>query len=655
MPSKPLIKRQTYRLPHKVGTMGAKSESLADAGRWWKIEGDAGAAAARQWIDCIYTTHGQRHLMDALFTGLYEGQPPYWLGAMAPRSPLLVQSSLTMDSYTKARANLIRRCIDTAASMLSKNPADIRVETDGASWKLQKKARQRTKFVNGILHECGFHEVQQRTFIDACLARSGGLPKLWIDYTNKKIRCDRLHPSQLVWNDYEGERPFTLGAKYPLSKSYVAELYPDNAKKIEEAPIALRPVNQAYRRMFGVESLADQVNVYETWRLSGDEAKPGRHIVSLENVTLLDEEWEFDFFPIPRLCWSQADSGWSNSPLADQLVGYHIEIGKSMRKIRRSQDLACVPRVWIEQGSEVVEDELTNEIGGIGHYKGAAPQISPSSALPPEFYNYLDWLFKQAMADTGLNEMQSMGQKPMGLDSGKALREYNDTGATRQIIKGQAIERQTEVAGEIVFRLAGKLAEKCPDFAANALGAKSFEHIAWKDVAGDMNDIRFRSNPVSALSSTSAGRIQDVTDIIKGGLLPPEEVQGGLGLKLLNFPDLEKVVTMETASRELVEMQVDGALYEGEYFAPEPYQSGSGLTLLKTMAYRAYAQALQMDGVPARNLDLLRRLMSEADQLTQRLAGKAPQIQQPAAAVPAPAPAPLEQSPIAPPPIPGAS
>jgi hypothetical protein len=458
-----------------------------------------------------------------------------------------------------------------------------------------------------------------------------------------------------VWNDYEGERPFTLGAKYPLSKSYVAELYPDNAKKIEEAPIALRPVNQAYRRMFGVESLADQVNVYETWRLSGDEAKPGRHIVSLENVTLLDEAWPFDFFPIPRLCWSQADSGWSNSPLADQLVGYHIEIGKSMRKIRRSQDLACVPRVWIEQGSEVVEDELTNEIGGIGHYKGAAPQISPSSALPPEFYNYLDWLFKQAMADTGLNEMQSMGQKPMGLDSGKALREYNDTGATRQIIKGQAIERQTEVAGEIVFRLAGKLAEKCPDFAANALGAKSFEHIAWKDVAGDMNDIRIRSNPVSALSSTSAARIQDVTDIIKGGLLPPEEVQGGLGLKLLNFPDLEKVVTMETASRELVEMQVDGALYEGEYFAPEPYQSGSGLTLLKTMAYRAYAQALQMDGVPARNLDLLRRLMSEADQLTQRLAGKAPQIQQPAAAVPAPAPAPLEQSPIAPPPIPGAS
>jgi hypothetical protein len=73
------------------------------------------------------------------------------------------------------------------------------------------------------------------------------------------------------------------------------------------------------------------------------------------------------------------------------------------------------------------------------------------------------------------------------------------------------------------------------------------------------------------------------------------------------------------------------------------------------MAYRAYAQALQMDGVPSRNMDLLRRLMSEADQLTQRLAGKSPQIQQPAAAVPPPAQAPLEQSPIAPPPIPGAA
>ena len=646
-----LVKRDVYRLPHRIGTMGTGTDPLRNQGRWWEAAGDEGAAAARDVVNILHQTHGVRHMMDALFVGLYEGQPPYWLGSMAPRSPLLVQSALTMDAYTKARANLIRRCIDTGASMLAKNPAEIRCETDGASWKLQKRARQQTKFVNGILRECGFHAIQQRTFIDGCLTRSGGLALFSVDYQNSRIRCERLHPSYLVWNDYEGGggEIRNLHIRRPRSRSFLSDQWPDKAEQIQSAPLTTRPINQAYRRMNGNEELADQVEVNESWHLTDDDDKPGRHIVSLQNVTLTDEEWPVDFFPIARFCWAEADSGWANSPVADQLVGYHIEIGKAMRKISRSQTLACVPRVFLEAGAEIVEDELTNEIGGIVHYRGTAPQIAPASALPPEFYSYLDWLFRQAMADTGFNELQSQGQKPQGLDSGKALREYNDTGATRQILKGQRVERNTVEAGEIVFRLAAMLAKRDATFSARALGARSFERIPWHDVEGDYRDVRFRTNPVSALSSTTSGRIQDVTDLIHGGLLPPEEIQGGLGLQLLDFPDLEKVVTLDTAHRELVDMQVDGALYDGEYFAPEPYQGPTGLGLLKTMAFRSYAHALQMDGVPERNLDLLRRLMSEADQLAQRLAGKLPAINLPAGAVPPPAPQQLQPSPIAPP------
>ena len=78
--------------------------------------------------------------------------------------------------------------------------------------------------------------------------------------------------------------------------------------------------------------------------------------------------------------------------------------------------------------------------------------------------------------------------------------------------------------------------------------------------------------------------------------------------------------TLATADREVAEMQVNRALYQGEYFAPEPYQTETGLTLLKTMAFQAYMVASTVDGVPPRNLDLLRRLISEADTLTKRLA-----------------------------------
>ena len=649
-----IVKRDVKRLPHRIGTMGQVTDATQNNGRWWEGKGDDGVTQARDLLTMLHSLHGQRRLYDDLYTGLYEAQPPFWLIQMRAGAPI-VQAASIMNSYTKARANIIRRCVDTAAAMLAKNPCEIRCQTDGASWKLQKRAKQQTKFVNGILRECGFHPIQQRCFVDACLTRSGGLPKFWIDKKNKRIRCDRVHPGAFLWNDYEADPIHNAGLRYLESRSVLMDRYPKLAEDIREAPPGTNPqLTHIYRRMFGNEQMADQVEVSEMWHLTEDDEKPGRHILAIPNVTLEDEEWEFDFIPIPRLIWAEADRGSCNSPVAEQLVGYHTQVGEMMLTISKAQRLACVPRVFLEKGSEVVEDEITNAIGGIIHYTGTAPTIGPASAMAGEFYSYLDKLVEWAMADTGLNQFQAQGTLPLGMQdaSGRALREMNDTGSARQVIKGQRVERNTVSAGEIVFRLAAKLAKLDPKFSVNALGTKSYEKIAWSDVEGDHRDIRMSTTPISMLGSTASGRIQNVMDIIKGGILPPEEIKGGLGLQLLDFPDMEKVVTMETAIRELVEMMVDAALYDGDYFAPEPYLGPTGLNLLKTMACRAYFHALQMDGVPGRNLDMLRRLMSESDTLTQTVAAKAPQIQQPMANVPPPASAPLEQSPLAPPPMP---
>jgi hypothetical protein len=656
MAGRRLIPRKVMKLDHTATTStGQGSDPTRNHGRWWEAEGDDGVAAARDVATVVFAMHGPRNMRDALAVGLYENEPPYWLGAAMPNSPLLVQTSSAMDAFTKARANLLRRCIDTAASMLVKQPSEIRCLTTGGAWRLQKRAKQRQKFVNGLLRETGFHEIRKRSFIDGCLTRAGGTPLFEIDEQSGKIVCRRIHASQIGWNDYEGDEPQNLYLRYPVQCSVLMDKNPKLADTIKEAPRTTQPVNRAYRRIYGNEGMADLIEVTEVWHLSADDKKPGRHCKSINNCTLLDEEWKLPRFPIPRFCWSRADYGWDNRPVFDDLVGYHIEVGKMMRKINRGQSLACVPRVWIEQGSEVIEDEVTNEIGGIGTYRGTKPEFNTAAAFPPEFYQYLDWLLRQAMNDIGINEMQSAAQIPRGMEqaSGKALRELNDTGSTRQILHGQAIEQQTVEAGEIVFELASMLAAKNKSFSVNALGTKSYEQIDWKDVDGDLKDTRFITTPASALPSGTTAKIQTVTEIIKGGLLPPEEVQAGLGLQLLNFPDFEKVVTLETATWEMVEMMVDAALYEGEYLAPEPYLGPTGLGRLKTMAYRTYANALQMDGVPERNMDLLRRLMSEADTLTQQ--AKGPAIQQPAANVPAPAPAPLEQSPIAPPPMPAAA
>jgi hypothetical protein len=644
--------RMKMTLPWRMDGKGGEAEATGDHGRWWAEEDeDKARSIALGCFRQLAAQMGNIHFRSALHTALYEGEEPPWLGALLPSaSPLFYSSSSPRSNGTRARANLIRRCIDTGVATVGKNVVEVRCVTNGGSWRLQKKARQRTKFINGSLREMCFHEAQMRGMVDGMTTRTGGMIKGIIDFENETIKCKRVHPKSFVWNEAEGPEIRTLYERTPTTRDEVLARYPDQKSWIMKAKNS-----ESLTSIRGAKpnaQLADMIDVTECYHLGTSDKNPGRMLVVLENCTLADEEWTFPGFPYARFCWDRADEGWQCRPASESLIGYHDAIGRTMRRIDKAQGLMCVPRVWLEENSDVEEDNLTNEVGGVGHHRGSPPTFSTAPAMPPEVYRWLDWLFEQGMADLGFNGMQTQGLKPAGLDAGVALREYNDIANTRQVPKGQQLERQTEYMGDLIMYLGAKLAEKVPSFAITALGAGSYERIKFSEVNEDSRDIRISSNPVSALPSTTPGKIQTITDLIKGGLLPPEEIQGGLGLKLLNFPDLEKVITMETAMRDIAEMQVDLALYEGKYLAPEPYQSAAGLKILKTLSARAYFQALMLDGVPERNMDMIRRLMSESDLLEQRLSG-GPSIGQPVAAVPPPATAPLEQSPMAPPPIPG--
>ncbi len=128
--------------------------------------------------------------------------------------------------------------------------------------------------------------------------------------------------------------------------------------------------------------------------------------------------------------------------------------------------------------------------------------------------------------------------------------------------------------------------------------------------------------PMGQLGQDAKKASQKRGERLPKGKRPPSDRAGSLPVRALaEVRKKMKRSTLATADREVAEMQVNRALYNGEYFAPEPYQTETGPTLLKTLAYHAYMVASTVDGVPSRNMDLLRRLMAEADALNQRLTG----------------------------------
>lgn len=616
MPSKPKQIERTKTGKVLIRRRGKGSnEAGAGDGNWWAKE-NARQRAQGLWetVTLLDRHHQPRHYLDALYIGLYEGAPPYWIGNYAQGSPY--KSSGDIGGGSRG-LNIFKSAIDTAASLISKNLAELRVLTSGGSWREQKRARGLTKYLAGAFDAMDYHAHQQRAFIDGCLSRARGAVKFWIDWQKAKVVCGRVHPRTLLWNELEGDSPSSLYQYTPYPRETLLRWFPEQRAIIEAADPSVNPVNPAYRRASGLAKHADMIDVAEGWHLNGV------HTMALEKGELHTEDWDHEFFPFADFSWDDANEGWGGRPAGDTLAPYQVRLNKMLKiALVATGRAAGMAGAYVEEGSEVVEDKmLGGDMWSVRKFRGTPPVFSAPNPLPPQFWDFFWRLKEEAFAEMGLSLLQAQGQKPAGLESGEALLQFNDITATRQVVKGQRLERMTEKAGTITVALSKKLYAKRPDLRVLAPGTKVLEEIAWKDVNPEEDAYTLRSFAVSALPTHVVGRIDAVVKIIKAGLLPQEEVQNGLGLKLLDFPDLEKATTLHTAKIELAQMQADEALYEGRFIGPEPFQGIDGLEALLLTAQRTYLVALQMKDVPERNMEYLRRLMSEANETLARLKG----------------------------------
>ena len=640
---KPRIK---VPLPHSTKP-GGNAMTVTD-GRWWALDEEKKRGDALwQTMELLTKEHQSRHMLDALHLGLYENSLPYW---MPNRAALGSDLTFVEGGGRRIPVNLVKSVIDTAAAMLSKNTAEVKAFTNGGTWRDQKKARNVTKYLSGGFHINGFHRHQQRSFIDGCWTRARGAVKFWGDHTAGMVRCQRVHPRTLLWNSAEGDNPMSFYQHAPVAKETLLKLHggrsAEIARKIEKAKASVNPVNPAYRKASSLHEYAHMVDVAEAWHKGyRNEEDSGRHILMIEGQVLIDEPWPLEMFPFATFSWDDSDEDWGGRPLAEQLAGYQTEIGRYLRIYRKALERAAsLAGVWVERTSETAQG-LQGE-GNNGEpwtpreYVGKAPVFAAPPALGADFFNFLLWQYDKAFAEAGFSMMQSQGEKPEGLDAGVALREFNDITATRQVVKGQRYERQTEDAARIFMALSRQLftgdakrgIPAVKDLKVRAPGTKFLETINFADIDMEEEAYTWKTSATSALPTHFVGRMQTVNDMIRSGVLPKAEVENGLGLRLLNMPDLEKEVNVITAARELASMQVDEALYEGKYIQPEPYQDP---VLLLQTAQNSYLHACTLPDVPKRNMRLLERLIAQADSMMRRAQQqRTPQVQgDPAAAM----------------------
>ncbi len=602
-------------------TTKTKEKDPATMAKWWinkdekKLCGDLLSTAAH-----LKTSQQYRFKQAATYARLYGNMSLFnFLGSNAVKLESL--QGLPTDRPT---FNLIQSAVDTLVSRISQSkPAPVFL-TDNSDYKERNLAKKLNNFILGEFYQAKAYEKTEYMLRDALVEGTGCL-KIF-ETSDNKVSLDRVLLTELFTDPSEslyGE-PRQMYQLKLIDREVLMEQCPQFKKVIKQA-------DQAFADP-GIDSsktVADLVMVVEGWHLrSGKDATDGRHTIACTSGIIFDEQYDKDDFPFVFLHYSARLLGFWAQGLAEQLMGTQMEINSLLYTISKAIKLIGVPRVFIEDGSKVVKAHNNNEVGTIITYSGTKPSYEVAPCVPQEMYAQLQRLIDYGYKQCGVSAMQASAQKPAGLESGEAIRSYDDISTDRMAALAKRYDN-------VFIDLAYKMTDKARDIAIrdgrystvypNKNGTKQID-LPDADLINDPFVIQCFNT--SSLPRDPAGRMQKITEMIQAGMITIKE-----GRRLLDYPDLDQVERLANASEERIFQILDGIVETGKY---EPADQFMDLDLANELVVQ-YINLYGASKLEESKMDKLRNFFSSVQTIV-------------AAATPPPPP-----PPNAPPGAPGAS
>lgn len=560
--------------------------------------------------------------------------------------------------------NLIRSAVDTMVAKTTEKEPKPTFLTTGGTWREQNLAKDLDKFCQGLFFETKFASKKAPKIVrEAYIFGTGGTHIGEDD--EGKVAIDPVFIEELFADELECVHgaPYSLYRAVMYSRDVALAKFRGNAKAvklIEEAPVArVDPALQMWAEQ------TDLISVFEAWHLpSGaledftDEQKTaiadlraegraleatsasrrenaaaiyeigkkidaiyrdghdGRHVIATENGVLHFEAWRKRYFPIVLTHYSEPLRGYlTGTGISEELAGIQFEINKVL--IQMSEALPfCVPKIMASRTAGLVNEHIDDFAMSIIRYNGGpdnAPRLLTWEAIPAQLFQQLEVLIKRGYELIGLSQMSANAEKPADLESGEALRTFDDIQSGRLYTQGKNYEEFFLDVAQMSIRVAKEIAEKNDGHyrVRVPLRRKIVKEIDWKDIDLDESAYVMQCFPTSALPRTPAGRLAMVNDLMTRGFLDKEDA-----IRLLNFPDLDAVNEIMEAAAEFTNWQLNKMLENGEPQQAQPYQN-TAYTIRHAQA--AYLIA-QVRGVEETKLELLRKYIEGAKVLALKAA-----------------------------------
>lgn len=541
--------------------------------QWWK------AKSKKELCDQLlssadYLRIAQQHRIrqSAIYARLYGNLSLYnFAGATASR-----MDSLQGMPQDKPTFNLVQSCVDTLVSRISQNRPSPVFLTDGSDYKERRLAKQLNNFIQGEFYQTKTYEKGTVILRDA-LVEGTGIAHVF-ETEDERVGVERVLETELAIDPNEaiyGE-PRTLYRFKLIDRAVLMETFPSYKSQIEAAERATID-NSAESS----KSISDLVLVVEAWRLrSGQKATDGRHVIACSGGTILDEQWDKERFPFAFLNYSPRLLGFWAQGLAEQLTGTQMEINSLLFTIHRAIKLVGVPRVFVEQGSKVSKAAFNNDIGTIITYSGTKPVYEVANCVPQELYAQLQRLIEYGYQQCGVSALQASSQKPAGLNSGEAIRSYDDIATDRFSTLSRRYDNFFIDLAYLITDQAKDIAERTGKYQTVYPGKNGTKTIDLPKMQLIKDPFVIQCFNMSSLPRDPAGRMQKVVEMIQGGMITIKE-----GRRLLDYPDLEQVEKLANASEERIYQYLDMIVEDGQYNPADPFMD---LDLAQELAVQYY-------------------------------------------------------------------
>lgn len=491
--------------------------------------------------------------------------------------------------------NIISSGIDTLVAKISRLEIMPKAITNKATAEGREIADNINYIINGLYNKYNIKQKIIDAYRDAFVWRNGYF-KICID-DKDELLIDRMYINEAEVDPIDGyyNNPYKIIQKKIVPKSVLLRTkgFEKFRKKIDEvAPLEMRCGTTDF--------VTIGIPICEAWCKNSYKDK-GRHVICISTADLLDENWDYDYLPIIKAEFQPPIVGDEGNSVVDILYTMQQEINRLMSKAQRILKRLCSPKILIDTRSSIDIDTFTNDIGEFIKYDGGggnSPAILNGAAMPPEIQRMIEYLVARSLANLGLTVTDTQGMKPMGVESGEALKTMTDIASERWAALKMRVEQTHVQTVDMILKTISGKDIKIPAI-DNKIGLKI---VNTRDLPKDANSYVIQTFPISALPSDPAGRIDTIEKYVKLGVVQPQQVP-----EFFNMPDLGEYTAIEGAPRQLAQKNIEKMIREKTYIAPEIYDD---LQSYFDFAQRYYAFE-KINAADETVLKLLRRFMSD--------------------------------------------